>query len=83
VGLYDGLPFHHRRSGEVVLARREEWLAKHLPTQRRRKVEIALMLAGVFLAGFLAFKDEHLARLDAESKTAAACDCPASIETAA
>ena len=48
----------------------KEWLAANLSAQRRRNIEIALMLAGIFLAGFLAFKAEHLARLDAERITA-------------
>ncbi len=40
------------------------WLSRKLQRPaRRRRVEIALMLFGVFLAGFLAFNDEHEARL--------------------
>ena len=46
----------------------KEWLATHLSPQGRRRIEIVLMLAGVFIAGFLAWGDEHTARLSSEAK---------------
>jgi hypothetical protein len=46
----------------------KEWLAAHLSPQGRRRIEIALTLAGVFIAGFLAWSDEHAARLTSEGE---------------
>lgn len=52
--------------------RAKAWLEKNLLPARRRQIEILLMMAGIFLAGFLAFKDEHAERLKAEARLNAA-----------
>jgi hypothetical protein len=44
------------------------WLAKHIAPKKRRRLEVILIIFGVFYAGFLAFRDEHKARVIAEAK---------------
>jgi hypothetical protein len=41
------------------------WLANRLAPTNRRRIEIGLMLLGVFVGGFLAWQDEHNARVEA------------------
>lgn len=38
-------------------------LDKFLPAERRRQIEIAFLGAAIFIAGFLAWRDEHIARI--------------------
>jgi hypothetical protein len=42
------------------------WLDKIILPETRRRFEIGLLLLAVFIAGFLAWRDEHTARLAAE-----------------
>src|SRR5437588_10772658 len=41
-------------------------LGKYFPAKNRRRLEVALIIAGVFYAGFAAFNEEHIAREAAE-----------------
>jgi hypothetical protein len=55
----------------IVKRVRPDWAKKLdelLPPPRRQKYEIRLMVLVAFLAGFLAWRDEHHARLDVENK---------------
>jgi hypothetical protein len=45
-----------------------DWLSKRLTVEKRRRIEIILMIFGVFLAGFLAFRGEHIARMETEKR---------------
>ena len=40
-----------------------QWLDKKIPAAIRLRIEIGIMLIAVFIAGFLAWRDEHRARL--------------------
>jgi hypothetical protein len=48
--------------------RGKAWLERNLGIEKRRRIEVYMMVFGVFLAGFLAFKDEHEARQRAETQ---------------
>src|SRR6266446_2756107 len=44
------------------------WLDSNIRPSHRRRIEVVLMVFGVFYAGFLAFDEEHTARLAAEAR---------------
>ena len=54
-------------------------LSKYSSIRLRRRIEIAIILAGVFYAGFAAFSDEHTQREAAESALQTALTHPAPI----
>jgi hypothetical protein len=44
------------------------WLDTKISAQFRRRIEVGIVLIAVFLAGFLAWRDEHIARQIVEQK---------------
>jgi hypothetical protein len=60
-------PFIIDETIKWIFPKGKAWLERNLGDQCRRRIEVALMVFGVFLAGFLAFKDEHAARIKAET----------------
>jgi hypothetical protein len=60
-------PFIIDETIKWIFPKGKAWLERNLGTERRRQIEVALMIFGVFLAGFFAFNDEHAERIKAEN----------------
>jgi hypothetical protein len=67
--LLAGVPY---LAEKIIKQARPEWIAhldKWISAQLRTRIEIGILLAAIFVAGFLAWQDQHAARIQAE-KTA-------------
>jgi hypothetical protein len=47
------------------------WLDGRISARLRNRVEIGIILIAIFIAGFLAWRDEHIGRLQAEARSSA------------